>query len=297
MDVSGNGGGHPPSRRPESRVAMPPKSTSPSASSMTTRSPSTVTTAVATTREAPERFLGLSPAQVIASALAAATSALAASFLGVAGTIVGAVVGSMVATIGSAVYAHSLRRAHSQLRIVRLQPVTRQASTRALVVEGPESEQAREAEPETELAHSLRPAGERRGRRWAALAAAVVVAAALALGAITAAEALIGHPVSDASTSGTTLRHAFQGSPAPAPAPAPASGQGSTSKVPNPTSTATSGAVPGASPTGSATSPDAPAATESTLAPVAPTATATDTTTEAPQPLDGAPATGGPATP
>src|SRR6478672_3131858 len=68
MGGSGNGGGHPPSRRPESRFAMPPKSTSPSASSMTTRSPSTVTTAVATTREAPERFLGLSPAQVIASA-------------------------------------------------------------------------------------------------------------------------------------------------------------------------------------------------------------------------------------
>ena len=273
---------------------MPPKSSSPSATSMTSRSPSTVTTAAATTREAPEGFLGLSPAQVIASALAAATSALAASFLGVAGTIVGAVVGSMVATVGSAVYAHSLRRAHSQLRIVRLQPVTRLASVRAHVVEGPESEPARESEPE--LARSLRPAGQRRGRRWAALAAAVVVAAVLALGAITVAEALIGHPVSDASTSGTTIRHAFQGSPAPAPGPAPASGRGSTSQAPDPTSTATSGAVTGASPTGLATSPAAPAATESTLAPVAPTATATDTT-EAPQPVDSAPTTGGQATP
>ena len=117
---------------------------------MTTRSPSTETTAVATTREDPEGFLGLSPAQVIASALAAATSALAASFLGVAGTIVGAVVGSMVATIGSAVYAHSLQRAHSQLRVVRLQPVTRLASTRAHVVEGPVSEPT--PEPELPLA-------------------------------------------------------------------------------------------------------------------------------------------------
>lgn len=269
---------------------MPPKSSSPSASSMTTPSPSTVTTVAATTREGREGFLGLSPAQVIASALAAATSALAASFLGVAGTIVGAVVGSMVATIGSAVYAHSLRRAHAQLRVVRLQPVTRLASTRAHVVEGPESEPARVPEPE--LAPSGRQAGERRGRRRAALAAAVVVAAALALGAITVAEALIGHPVSDAGTSGTTIQHAFQGSPAPAHVPA--SGQGSTTQVPDPTST-TSAAVGGASPTGSATSPAPSVATESTLAPV--TATATDPTTEAPQPLDSTPATGGTATP
>ena len=55
--------------------------------------------------------LGLSVAQVLGGALAAATSALAASFLGVAGTLVGAVVGSVVATVGAAVYAHSLRKA------------------------------------------------------------------------------------------------------------------------------------------------------------------------------------------
>ena len=63
--------------------------------------------------------LGLSVPQVLGGALAAATSALAASFLGVAGTLVGAVVGSVVATIGAAVYAHSLRKAATQLRVIR----------------------------------------------------------------------------------------------------------------------------------------------------------------------------------
>ena len=220
---------------------MPPTASPPSASSTTTRSTSTETTAIATTREAPEGFLGLSPAQVIASALAAATSALAASFLGVAGTIVGAIVGSIVATIGSAVYAHSLQRAHSQLRVVRLQPVTRLASTRPHVVEGPVSEAATEPEPKVES--SGHPAGERRGRKWAALAVGVVGAAALALGGITLAETFMGHPVSDASSSGTTIRHAFRGSPAPVPSST--SDQDSTSQVPEPTSTATSGAVAG----------------------------------------------------
>ena len=274
---------------------MPPTASSPSTRSTATPLPSTQTTAVATTQEAPEGFLGLSPAQVIASALAAATSALAASFLGVAGTIVGAVVGSIVATIGSAVYAHSLRRAHTQLRVVRLQPVTRSASAHAHAVQGPVSEHAPDPEPEMEP--SGQPAGERRGRRWAALSVGVVGAAALALGGITVAEALMGHPVSDASTSGTTIRHAFQGSPAPAPAPSP--DQGATNRAPDPSSTATSGAVPGASPTGSATSPAVPdaSATESTSAPVAPTATATDPSTQAPEPLDNTPETGGAATP
>jgi hypothetical protein len=263
---------------------------------MTSRSPSTETTAVATTSEAPEGFLGLSPAQVIASALAAATSALAASFLGVAGTIVGAVVGSIVATIGSAVYAHSLRRAHSQLRVVRLQPVTRTASTRAHIVEGPVSEPVPESGPEVEPSGPV--AGQRRGRRWTALAVGVVGAAALALGGITLAESVMGHPVSDASTTGTTLRHAFQGSPTPAPAPAPTSDQGPTREVPEPTSTAGSGGIPGASPTGSVTSPAAPdgSATDPSSAPVNATPTATDPTTDAPAPTE-SPVTGGAATP
>jgi hypothetical protein len=266
---------------------------------MTSRSPSTETTVAAKADEAREGFLGLSPAQVVASALAAATSALAASFLGVAGTIVGAVVGSIVATIGSAVYAHSLQRAHSQLRVVRLQPVTRLASTRAHVVEGPGSELATEAEPDSES--SGPPTGERRGRRWVALPVGVVGAAVLALGGITVAEALMGHPLSDAGTTGTTLRHAFTGSPAPASVPAPAStsGQSPTGQVPDPTSTAGSGEAPGVSPTGSATSPAAPdgSTTDSPTAPEAPTDSATDPATESPAPMDSTPATGEAATP
>ena len=62
---------------------------------------------------------GLSVPQVVGSALAAATSALAASFLGVAGTLIGAVVGAVIATIGGAVYSHSLVKAATQLRVIR----------------------------------------------------------------------------------------------------------------------------------------------------------------------------------
>ena len=59
--------------------------------------------------QAPTPGLGLGPAQIAASALAAVTSALAASFLGVAGTIIGAAVGSVVATVGAAVRQEQVR--------------------------------------------------------------------------------------------------------------------------------------------------------------------------------------------
>lgn len=79
---------------------------------------------------------GTGLAQILASTLAAVSAALAASFLGVAGTIIGAALGSLVATIGSAIYAHSLRTAGSRLQRLRPQgPGT--PSPRARVVHGP----------------------------------------------------------------------------------------------------------------------------------------------------------------
>ena len=105
----------------------------------------------------------------------------------------------------------------------------------------------------------LRTAGG--GAAWPEVgraAVGVVGAAALALGGITVAETFMGHPVSDASSSGTTIRHAFHGSPAPVPSST--SDQDSTSQVPT-HQYGYVGAAPAASPTGSAISPAAPDAT------------------------------------
>lgn len=71
----------------------------------------------------------LSAAQVIGGALAAASAATAASVLGVYGTVIGAVVVSVVASVGGALYTHSIRRGkqaidktklHRTVRILRV---------------------------------------------------------------------------------------------------------------------------------------------------------------------------------
>lgn len=187
-----------------------------------------------TTPDAPqrssERFFGLSTPQVAGSALAAGTSALAASFLGVGGTIIGALVGSIVATIASAVYSHSLRRAGQRLRVLRPVPVNGRAPDEPQVVAGP----LRAGQP----------------RRWPHLVIGVVAGAVIALGAITGIEAMLGHPISDSSRSGTSVTDAFsgQGGPrqtrvkAPVPAattPAPAVTATGRADSPTPTATAT----------------------------------------------------------
>lgn len=64
----------------------------------------------------PER-LSLSLTQVLASVLAAVSASVAASTFGVAGTVIGAALGSAVATVGSAVYAQSLKRSQDALRL------------------------------------------------------------------------------------------------------------------------------------------------------------------------------------
>lgn len=67
----------------------------------------------------PHHRFELNAKQVAASALAAASAAVAASTLGVAGTVIGAAVMSVVATVGSAVYGHSIARTQERLRRVR----------------------------------------------------------------------------------------------------------------------------------------------------------------------------------
>jgi hypothetical protein len=58
----------------------------------------------------------ISLAQVAASSLAAVSAAVVCSFFGVAGTVIGTAIASVCATVGSALYAHSLRRTKARLR-------------------------------------------------------------------------------------------------------------------------------------------------------------------------------------
>ena len=221
--------------------------------------------------------LGLSTAQVVGSALAAATSALAASFLGVAGTIIGAVVGSLVATIASAVYAHSLRQASTRIREVRPVIVTRHADTHAHVVQGPQTgvvtgdaadAQAADAQPADAQPAGDRPHPRRSLPRWAGVAAGVVAAAGLALGGITGIEALLGHPVSNSSATGTSLGKAFGGSGAPSEKKSNTPSTDQPTTTPRPSETATQGASPTDTATSSPTGQGQPTGTPTESAPL-----------------------------
>ena len=86
----------------------------------------------------PAPRLELSLPKIVAGALAAASAAVASSWLGVAGTVFGAVVVSVVATVGTALYTHSLER--SRYAIQETIPVlaTRSRADRG-PVDGPET--------------------------------------------------------------------------------------------------------------------------------------------------------------
>lgn len=148
---------------------------------------------------APRLLLGLSVAQVLASALAAATSALAASFLGVAGTIIGAVVGSLVATVATAVYAHSLRTAGVRLKVVR--PGDTVVLPTARVASPPAVDPGRPG-----------PSGPGERRGWVRLTTGLVLGIVVALGAVTLVEEVVGHPLSDSASSGTSIGEVVTGS-------------------------------------------------------------------------------------
>src|SRR3954463_15440055 len=63
-----------------------------------------------------ESSLGLTPAQVVGSALAAMSVAFFASWAGTAGTLIGAAFGSVIATVGAATYTWSLQRTSEAAR-------------------------------------------------------------------------------------------------------------------------------------------------------------------------------------
>lgn len=172
-----------------------------------------------------DRALGLSTAQVTGSALAAMSGAFFASWLGTTGTLVGAAVGSVVATVGAAIYTHSLRRTgnvvkrtavqvrHGALTVVpRPDPGTASAGP----VRDPNAPR-----PSEETGEAVDARDEDRGSStflsgkldlaWARVALASLAVLVVALAGITVVEGITGKPIAswfgkDGGT-GTSVGH------------------------------------------------------------------------------------------
>lgn len=174
------------------------------------------------TDEQRERALGLSPAQVAGSALAAVTAAVFASFAGTAGTIIGAALGSVVATIGAAAYTAWLRRSAEAVRRTAAQVRQQTTLTGALprrVGDGPLRPGKRsrrggdpiddDAETDTEDGFSLKLLP------WRKIALSTVAVLVVTFGGITAVEAITGKPISallgQNDSTGTTLGDVSRG--------------------------------------------------------------------------------------
>ena len=221
-----------------------------------------------TAREVPK--VQLSVVQIVASALAAVSAAVISSFFGVAGTVIGAAIGSITATVGSAVYATSLRRTNERLR--RLAPTgPRVAGRRSLP------------------SHPLPRV------RWRPVLATSVGVFAVAIGVITAIElstqTTVAHIVSGGSGGhDTSVGQIFGGSPATHP-PTSHRATPATRSTPTPTPAATSSGV--ATPhSGAATTAPATTAPATTSPPASPQPAPTTTppapaTTAPPSPSGG----------
>lgn len=211
--------------------------------------------------------LDLSIAQVTGSVLAAVSATVVTSRFGVAGTVVGAAVASTVATVGTSLYAHFFRTGTTVL-----------AASGARLLSGDR--------PHIPAVHGPR-------RRTLALVVAPLVVCAVALGSISALEAVTGRTLSGligwqrGDTTGTSIgqvARSLEGrgvapvqhsrsiepsggpsSPTPSAAPTPSH----TSKSPAPSTSAAATAPP--SPQVSAPVTGTPAATGSPT-PASPTA-------------------------
>lgn len=185
-------------------------------------------------RESPESTpekksgLGLSGPQVAGSALASVTAALAASWLGVAGTIIGAALGSLFGTVGSALYAQTIRNSRVAVqRIVPTRPATAgQATATAGEADGQDPTDSDDSSETLTLQESseyeMVPAQQSglvdrlRALKWKRIIVGSSVVLVIALGAITAFEQLTGSPVSRYTggndSQGTTIGRVFDDS-------------------------------------------------------------------------------------
>jgi hypothetical protein len=247
----------------------------------------------------------LSGVQVAASALASVSAAVVASLFGVAGTVVGAGLVAIISTTGSAIYSSSMKRTSSQLRRARENLLTARAgemgsatrsgrtasSTAVLDRPEPRRGRSRSADGTTEPSRWRRgwlTVGTRRGLKWPALVGAVALVFALAIGAITAFEALTDKPISSLTghggSSSTTIGSLTGSTNSSTPTPAPTStGTGSDAGTTSPSPDATTSARPSAavpSPSASVSVPKpSPSAAASSAAPQPSSGTGTGTGT------------------
>ncbi|MDP9373691.1 MAG: hypothetical protein M3Q65_14810 [Chloroflexota bacterium] len=214
-----------------------------------------------------QKAIQLSVVQVVAGALASVSAAVVASTFGLAGTLLGAAITSVIATVGSALYTHSLERARAR--------IPRPRDGRA-----------------GKLGNEVVRLPARRPIAWIAVLSGAALVFVLAMGAITALEVAAHRPVASlvgqnapehAQTTVGGLLHTVAESAPDAPATDPASEDtvpvtpesrpttGVPGQAPASTATADATATPPKQAPRTAPTPTAPAApTEE--APVAPTA-------------------------
>ena len=257
----------------------------------------------------PTRKINLTSAQVGAAAAASVTSAVGASFLGAGGTIAGAAVGSVISTVAGALYTRSLETAQKRLRETTTVLVKRVPNDGAQRPGAVPTHLAEVGEPpvhpaEADLlatveapapdepsdaaragfggagggveATQTAPAGRR--RPLLLFAGIAATGFALAVFGISAAESLLGHPVSGGS-GGTSVGRVIGTESAAAEDEEPSEPERSVAPTEEPSASGTTGdEQPAEEPSAAAEQPS----TEPTSEPE-PTAEPTSEPTEAPQ--------------
>jgi hypothetical protein len=225
--------------------------------------------------------LGLSPAQVVGSALAAMSVAFFASWAGTAGTLIGAAVGSVIATVGAATYTWSLKRTSAAARrtaaIVKQRGLVTGTLPRT-IAQGPrrkgdnaDAVSPEEARTRTDGEPATAPdETENENEKsswwqlpWARLALASLAVMIVGMAGITAVEAVTGKPIASLfghdSGGRTTLTHVLGGDSTtstknektkdtPAPQPSESSQPSEPSQEPAPSQSPVPSTAPSQSP-------------------------------------------------
>ncbi|MEV6846704.1 hypothetical protein [Actinoplanes sp. NPDC051411] len=238
---------------------------------------------------APDRiWSGIDVPKTIAGVLAAVTAAVIGSFLGAAGTLAGAAIASVVGSVGTEIYRKLVHR--GQQKIVATF-VTAPAAVGTPPVAAASDESPSEPSPSdpssghssglsSGLSSGETSDGAPRKMRWGRVAMVAASVFVLAIGVLTAFEAITGKDAADAVTgrsggAGTTLGSVFHGDqkksvPNRAPATTPSSS-------PSTSTPATSGSEAPATTEPTPTDTTTPSAPSTPTGTTTPEPTATDT--------------------